>query len=173
MGIITHAPLTVAQGQAAVRICKYPGVGKRSVVGAMPQLGFTPLPLKETMEVINESASSVVLMIESQEGVDNVDEIASLEGVDCIFVGSNDLSVELGVPGDFSSPVFGQAIDKIAAAAKKHGKIFGIAGMYNRPDLLQRYIKELGLCFVVGSQDIVLLSQGSHQASKALHQLAA
>lgn len=165
--VLKRTPL-VDDAKAAIKMAKYPPLGKRSVVSTLPQLGFEKLSLRDTIEVVNAKASSVILMIESKEGLDNVDAIASLDGLDCVFVGTNDLSVELGVPGDFDCQVFTSAMQEIAQAAQKHGKILGLAGIYDRPDLLEGYIKQLGFTFVVGSQDVVLLAQARHVGAALL-----
>ena len=55
----------------------------------------------------------------------NADAIAAVDGVDCLWVGHFDLSVSLGIPGEFDHPDFKQAIDKTVAAAKKHKKALG------------------------------------------------
>ena len=164
---LTQLP-SADEAKAAIKMTKYPPLGKRSVVSSLPQLGFEKLSLRETTEVVNAKASSVILMVESKEGLENVEAIASLEGVDCVFVGTNDLSVELGVPGDFDCQVFVSAMQQIAQAAQKHGKILGLAGIYDRPDLLEGYIKQLGFTFIVGSQDVVLLAQAKHVGAALL-----
>ncbi|KAL2867218.1 uncharacterized protein BJX67DRAFT_353426 [Aspergillus lucknowensis] len=67
-------------------------------------------------------------MIETRgsiESIESIDSIASTTGVDVLLIGSNDLSIELGVPGDFASDVFRDALVKVSAAAKRHGKIRG------------------------------------------------
>ena len=69
--------------------------------------------------------SAFFCLIETAEGVDNIDGIAALDGVDCLWVGHFDLSVSLGIPGDFGHPAFTAAMDRIAAAAKKHNKSLG------------------------------------------------
>lgn len=160
--------LLADDAMAAIKMAKYPPLGKRSVVSALPQLGFEKLTLRDTIDVVNVRASSVILMIESKEGLDNVDAIASLDGLDCVFVGTNDLSVELGVPGDFDCQVFTSAMQQIAQAAQKHGKILGLAGIYDRPDLLEGYIKQLGFTFIVGSQDVGLLAQAKNVGAALL-----
>ncbi|RDW56883.1 hypothetical protein BP5796_12950 [Coleophoma crateriformis] len=130
--------------KAAIRICKNPGLGKRSVVGSLPQLDFTLVALFDTFEYINENASTVNLMIESQEGLRDVEAIASMEGADCLFIGSNDLSVELGVSGDYDSDIFPKAIARIAAAATKHDKILGISQSWDYALLWDRKTILLG-----------------------------
>ena len=51
--------------------------------------------------------------------------MAAIDGVDCLWVGHFDLSVSLGIPGEFDHPTFKAAIDKIVAATKKHNKSLG------------------------------------------------
>ena len=58
-------------------------------------------------------------------GVENADEIASIEGVDALWVGHFDLSVSLGIPGEFDHPEFKRAIDRTIAACQNHGKALG------------------------------------------------
>ena len=72
--------------------------------------------------------NTFLCLIETAEGVDNAEAIASIDGVDCLWVGHFDLSVSLGIPGEFANPKFIKAIDKIVAAAKKHNKSLGRAG---------------------------------------------
>src|SRR4029079_13131859 len=62
------------------------------------------------------------VQIETPEAVDIVDQIAALDGVDGLFVGPADLSVTLGVPGDFMHPKCIEALKKVGAAANKAGK---------------------------------------------------
>ena len=73
----------------------------------------------------------VVCMIETQEGLDNVEAIAAVDGVDVIHVGSNDLLTALGLAGKFGCPEHIAALDKVIAAAKKHGKVPGVGGDRN------------------------------------------
>jgi 2-keto-3-deoxy-L-rhamnonate aldolase RhmA len=69
--------------------------------------------------------TTLFCQIETAEGVKNADEIAALDGVDCLWVGHFDLSVSLGIPGDFNNKIFTDAIAKVAAATRKHGKALG------------------------------------------------
>jgi 2-keto-3-deoxy-L-rhamnonate aldolase RhmA len=98
-------------------------------------------------------------MIESPEAVRNVDAIAAVEGVDVVLVGTNDLSIELGVAGDFDHPSFTESMLKISEAVRRHCKILGVAGIYNRPDLLGAYIRDLGARFVVGHVDLPMVTK--------------
>lgn len=110
-------------------------------------------------------------MIEEKDCLENIDEIAAIPGVDVLLVGSNDLAIELDVLGDWDNPIFYQALEKVAAAAKKNAKIFGIAGLYHRPDILSRVIHELGARYVLGNLDIGLLSSAAAQNAELLRKL--
>src|SRR5260370_15539486 len=60
-------------------------------------------------------------MIETNQSLENLDAIASVPGVDVLLIGPSDLSIELGVPLDYQCDTYQRALDKIAAAAAKHG----------------------------------------------------
>ena len=69
-------------------------------------------------------------MIETQQAIDNIDEILSVPGIDVLLVGPSDLSIELNVPLDYPSDTYQAGLDKIAAACKNHGVV---PGMYFIP----------------------------------------
>ena len=83
----------------------------------------------------------VSIQIETVESVEIVDKIAATKGVDWLFVGPADLSVTLGVPGDFMHPKCIEALKRVAAAAKKAGKAWGIL---SRDAEHARVCRELG-----------------------------
>jgi len=67
-----------------------------------------------------------IIQIENKRGLENVEEIAKIDGVDCLWVGHFDLSNFLGVPGQFNSKLYLDAINKIVKAGKKYQKSLGI-----------------------------------------------
>jgi 2-dehydro-3-deoxyglucarate aldolase/4-hydroxy-2-oxoheptanedioate aldolase len=73
----------------------------------------------------NES-SVVICQMESERGVNNAEEIAATPGVDCLWVGHYDLSQSMGIPAQFHSDRFLDALNKVVAGARKHGKLLGI-----------------------------------------------
>ena len=81
-------------------------------------------PLYEALNSANEKTSLTVL-IETAEGIENVDGIAALDGVDCLWIGHFDLSLSLGIPGEFDNPAFISAVEAVVTAAKKHNKSLG------------------------------------------------
>jgi 4-hydroxy-2-oxoheptanedioate aldolase len=67
-----------------------------------------------------------IVQIESVRAVDAAEEMASIDGVDVLFVGPRDLSHDLGVPGQTTAPVFVDALERVRLAARKHGKACGL-----------------------------------------------
>lgn len=149
-------------------ICKYPPHGTRSITGQLPLFSLKPTPQEDIISETNANGSSVFLMIETKESVDHIDEIASVQGADVILVGSNDLAIELGVPGQFNSNTFREALGVVSKACKKHGKIFGLAGIYNNHELHDWAINELAARFLLGGQDSALLARGAKEAMAAI-----
>ena len=67
----------------------------------------------------------ITVMIETPKAVRNAEAIAAVPGIDGLLVGSSDLSVEMGIPGENGHPKIQEAVDKVVAACKKHGKFPG------------------------------------------------
>jgi 2-keto-3-deoxy-L-rhamnonate aldolase RhmA len=126
-GIVFPDVGTVAQARRAVERAKFPPLGKRSVAGGYPQFDYRPVPVADAVAALNEAAL-VVCMIETVEGLNNVDAIAAVDGVDVIHVGANDLLTAMGKPGKFGDPEIMAAIDHVIAAALAHGKFAGVGG---------------------------------------------
>jgi 2-dehydro-3-deoxyglucarate aldolase/4-hydroxy-2-oxoheptanedioate aldolase len=123
-GLIAPMISTVAQAQAMVDSVKYYPAGKRGVGLQMAHDNYRAAPVAEALAAAN-ARTAIFCLIETADGAANVDAIAALEGVDGLWVGHFDLSVSLGIPGEFTHPKFTAAIDAIIAAARKHGKSLG------------------------------------------------
>ncbi len=123
-GVIVPMVNSTEEAQRAVSACYYPPLGARSCGPMRPVMleGF------EYLAQANEQIACV-LMIETQQGLDNVDAIAAVEGVDGLFIGPMDLCYGLGLtPGDFGNPRFTEAVATIVAACRKHGRAVGMFG---------------------------------------------
>ena len=111
-----------------VNWCKYPPDGKRSSVGMRGEWG-TFENYREYMDAFNEQVL-VIPMIETQESLDNIEEILSVPGVDVLLVGPSDLSINLDITLDYLSPKYQGTLDKIAGACEDAGVV---PGMYFIP----------------------------------------
>lgn len=153
-GIVVPDVNTVADAQQAVATCKFAPIGRRSVGGLYPMLDFKTAPLAETLRVLND-ATLLVCMIETVEGLSNVEEIAKVDGVDVLHVGCNDLLSDMGKPGAFGDPMMIAAVEKVMAAAKANGKFSGLGG--DRDIERQARFIRAGVRFMTTQSDIAFL----------------
>lgn len=160
MGIIYPDVNTAEEARRAVEVCRFAPLGKRSVCGGYPHFDYRSVPLAQAVPQLDESCL-LVCMIETVEGLSNVEAIAAVPGIDVLHVGSNDLLTNMGKPGQFDDPDIIAAQDRVIAAAKAHGKFAGCGG--NRD--VERQVKAVrrGAQFVTTQTDIGFLSAAASQ----------
>jgi 4-hydroxy-2-oxoheptanedioate aldolase len=127
-GIMIPMINTRADAESAVRDTRYFPLGERSRGGIRQVLSFQT----DTPGYVAEANDAVLVMaqIETAEGIANLEEIAAVDGIDCLFVGPNDLASTYGVafPGswDDKSTAYAAALAAVPKVARKHGKFAGI-----------------------------------------------
>jgi 2-keto-3-deoxy-L-rhamnonate aldolase RhmA len=169
-GIVFPDVNSAAEAKRAVDRCRYPPVGRRSVGGGYPMFDYRPTPLVDAVAAL-DSAVLTVCMIETREGLENVEAIAAVDGVDVLHVGSNDLLAALGLPGQFGCPQHLAALDRVIAAAKTHGKIAGVGGDRNLARQVE-FIRK-GMRFVTTNSEIAfMLAEGGRVTSELRKALA-
>lgn len=154
VGVMVPMVETPEQAETLVKYAKYQPVGGRGYTAGCAHTRFRGGKHADIMETGNNTVVAIA-QIETRRAVDNVDAIASVAGIDALLIGPNDLSVSLGIPGDIMNPVELEAIAKVAAACKKHNKVFGL---HAGAELLARFAKDLTL--VMSMVDTDLLTQG-------------
>lgn len=164
-GIVVPHVDTPEQAAAVVDNCRYPPLGHRSVTGALPQLDFATVPVAETAEAINRS-TLLVVMLETTQAVANAHAIAAIPGVDVLLVGSNDLAMEMGIPGQMDHPRLAEAYERVIDACRAHGKYAGLGGVY-QPPLMERYIA-MGFRLVLAGSDLVFLMTAARERAAAV-----
>ena len=128
----TSTPELAAQAAAA---CRYPPAGRR---GSGPVLARVSWP--GGSDGYPDSADNnvvVITIIEEARAVENIDAIAATPGIDVLFIGTNDLAYSLGLRGNQDHPRLHEAIAKVVAAGKKHGKVVGRPGA--TPEQVQKF----------------------------------
>jgi 2-keto-3-deoxy-L-rhamnonate aldolase RhmA len=150
------------EASRAVSIMKYPPVGARGVAQVIRATDYG----RSWQRYLNEAneKSLVVVQIETPEAADQAGAIAAVPGVDVLFVGPMDLSVNLGHPGDFSQPGFLQHLKNVVAACEKHGKT---AGILSRPELVDQH-KAMGFRFLALGSDSGAIVQGMNNNIAAI-----
>jgi 2-keto-3-deoxy-L-rhamnonate aldolase RhmA len=123
-GIMIPMVGNAAEAKAIVDCMKYFPLGKRGVALGVAHDNYSAGAVQEKFTAAN-ARTTLFCQIETAEGAENADAIAAVAGVDCLWVGHFDLSVSLGIPGEFDHPKFLKAIAQTIAATKKHGKALG------------------------------------------------
>ena len=116
------------------------------------------------------AATMVVIMLESPEAIARCDELAAVPGIDALLIGTNDLSAEMGIPGQLDDPRIVVAYEKLVAACRKHGKHAGMGGVYTDA-LLQRYIA-MGARLVLAGSDLSFFMTAAKQRAGFLRAIA-
>lgn len=112
------------EARQIVGYMKYAPEGGRGIALGIAHDRYRPGPAAEKLAAANAHVACIPL-IETRAGIENIDEIVAVEGVDGIWIGHFDLSCSLGIPGQFEHPDFQAAVDAVLAAIKKHGKSAG------------------------------------------------
>jgi len=162
-GIVVPHVDTAAAAKRVADHCRFPPLGHRSMGGGLQQIGFAQMPVGEVARVVNDE-TLVVVMIESPEGVANADAIAATPGIDALLIGTNDLCMEMGIPGQFNDPKVTDAYATVIAACKKHGKVAGMGGLYSA-EYFERFIAMGAQLILSGSDFSMLMKAASAQAS--------
>ena len=125
LGVMVPLVDTAEQAELIVSCTRYPPAGgRRGAAFGFAHDDYEGGGVVEKMQMIHER-TLVIAMIETRQGLENVEAIAAVPGVDVLWLGHFDLSNFLGIPGEFSHPVFQDAIRRVVSAAKKHGKAAG------------------------------------------------
>ena len=123
-GIIAPMVNTPEEAAAMVSYCKYPFEGVRSSAGMRGEWGkFSSY--RAYMDAVNEHVL-IAPMIETMQAMDNLDDIVSVPGVDVLLVGPSDLSINLGVPLNYTSTIYKDALTRIGSACKGAGIVAGM-----------------------------------------------
>jgi 2-keto-3-deoxy-L-rhamnonate aldolase RhmA len=123
-GVMVPMVNSAAEAESIVQCIKYHPRGKRGVALQVAHDRYRGGPVPDKLAAANQR-TTVFCQIETRDGAGNAEAIAGTEGVDCLWVGHFDLSVSLGIPGQFEHPEFLAAIEATVAAAKKHRKSLG------------------------------------------------
>jgi 2-dehydro-3-deoxyglucarate aldolase/4-hydroxy-2-oxoheptanedioate aldolase len=124
LGIMAPMVGTSEQAAQIVACTRYPPEGRRGAAFGFAHDGYQGGEVKEKIRALHER-TLVICMIETRAGLENVDAIAALPGVDVLWLGHFDLTNFLGIPGDFANPIYKEAVKRIAASARAHGKAAG------------------------------------------------
>ena len=167
-GIIVPHINIADEARTVVANCKFPDVGHRSVTAAAPQLAFETMPAAEAIPALNNT-TFLIVMVETPEAIENVEEIAAVPGIDCVLIGTNDLCATCGIPGQLGHDRIVDAYVKVIAACNKAGNYPGMGGVYKN-DLMEKYLS-MGIRVAQAGSDTALLIQAGKERIEFLNSL--
>lgn len=171
LGIVMPEVTTVEDARNSVAACKFPPVGNRGAFGSWAHFGYRAVPAVEARKAMND-ATLLILMVESRAAIDNIEAIAAVPGVDVVHIGTNDLSTDLGHPGELTHPEVLAAIERVVAACRKHGKVAGVGGLTGG-DVVKSLtpVIKLGARFITAGSEWNLMLAAGQERVKALRAL--
>jgi 4-hydroxy-2-oxoheptanedioate aldolase len=166
MGVIAPHVRSAEEARAVVRAAKFQPQGDRSANGSLPHLQYRSFPAAEANRALND-ATMVIVMMEAVEALDRLEEIVAVDGIDMMLIGTNDLTAEWGIPGQYDDPRVAAAYEKTIAVCRSHGKHVGVGGLASRPDLVERFVR-MGARYVSTGTDLGFLVAACTAKAKAV-----
>jgi len=166
-GVICPMVNTKEEARALVSYCRYPPKGQRSngpIRAAMYGVAG------DYQKTANDEVL-VIPMIETQAGIDNIDEILSVPGISGIYIGPSDMGLSLGMIPilDREEPVILDIYKKLLASCKKHGKF---AGLHNGTAAYAARMIQMGFQFTTIANDSGLMARAAREAVTATRKAA-
>lgn len=125
MGVMVPMVGSAEEARHIVSCTRYPPEGRRGAAFGFAPDDYEGGDVSEIVGIANRR-TLVMCLIETAEGIENIDAIAAVPGVDVLWLGHFDLTNFLGIPAQFDHPAYIAAVDRLAAAARKHGKTLGV-----------------------------------------------
>jgi 2-keto-3-deoxy-L-rhamnonate aldolase RhmA len=161
-GVLVPHVATAALAAQVAAACRYRG-GRRGYSGSVRSAGYGGGKMWDYIAAA-DAATTVVAQIEDAEALDEIDAIAATEGIDALFIGRGDLTAAMGAPTN-DAPAIRDAVDRIAAAAKRAGKpVMVFVGSMKEAE----WLRGIGATAFIHSSDQGLMKQA---AGKALAEL--
>ena len=166
-GVLVPHVATAAVAEQVAAACRYRG-GKRGYSGSVRAAGYGGGKMWDYIAAA-DAGVTVVAQIEDPEALDEIDAIAATDGIDALFIGRGDLTAAMGAPTN-DAPAIRDAVDRIAAAAKRAGKpvMVFVGGMKEA-----EWLRGIGATAFVYSSDQGLMKQAAGKALADISSLGA
>jgi 4-hydroxy-2-oxoheptanedioate aldolase len=166
-GIMYPRCQSAEEARQVVQWAKFAPLGTRGFDGGNPDNPYCRMGVAEYIRMANEE-TWIVAQIEDPQALERVDEIAAVDGIDVVMLGPADFSILAGVPGQFDHPKLDDALQRIASAAKRHGKAWGTPT--GTPQRMKQLI-DRGAQWVTCGCDLIWVKNGLEQAQRDLAEL--
>ncbi|HWV80070.1 MAG TPA: aldolase/citrate lyase family protein [Hyphomicrobiaceae bacterium] len=155
-GVMIPMVESEAQARAIVEATHYPPHGRRGAAFGFAHDDYAAGDPKAKMRTA-DARTLVIAQIETERGLEQVETIAAVDGIDVLWVGHFDLTNFLGIPGEFDNPTYVKAVERIVAAGRKHKK--GLGFMAASAEWARQY-RKLGFNMLAAGPDQALLEAG-------------
>lgn len=149
-GILVPHIMGVEDAKEVIHMTRFHPVGRRPIDGGNADAAYTALDFNEYLASANKERF-IALQIEDPEPLDELEEIAQLDGFDMLFFGPGDFSQGIGAPGQWDHPLLAETRKRVAEVANKYGKFAATVGTLGNFDEL----KEMGYHFISVGADVV------------------
>jgi len=165
-GIMVPHIMSLEDARNVVRMTRFHPIGRRPVDSGNADGEYCGYDFQEYLRFTNRNRF-LAIQIEDPEPLDDLEEIAQLEGIDIIFFGPADFSQGIGAPGDFSHPKLIETRKRVAEVCLTHGKF---AGTTSTPENAQEYV-DMGYRFLAMGADVIALRAYCDNLVKVLNGL--
>src|SRR5690606_7694970 len=164
-GILVPHVMGVEDARKVIHMTRFHPIGRRPIDGGNADGAYTALDFNAYLESANRERF-VVLQIEDPEPLDELEEIAQLEGFDMLFFGPGDFSQGIGAPGQWNHPLLIETRRRVAEVANRYGKYAATVGTSaNLGELV-----DMGYHFVSVGADVVGLKNYCQDIANAFGQ---
>ncbi len=165
MGVMAPMVESAAQAATLVASAKYPPRGRRGAAFTVAHDDYTGGDIVEKMTTAN-TETLLIAQIETAAGLQHVDEIAAVDGIDVLWIGHFDLTNSLGIPGQFDHVQFQDAVARVLEACRRAGKVPGfLAGDISAG----KKLLDQGFRMVAYGCDLWLYQAALREGLQALH----
>ncbi|MFV0415551.1 MAG: HpcH/HpaI aldolase family protein [Chthoniobacterales bacterium] len=166
-GLLIPWVRTADEVREVVEMAKFYPQGSRGFDGSQVDADYGLKPMKDCLRDAND-LTFIIIQIETPEAVENLEEIAAVEGVDALFLRPNDLSINYGIPGEFKNLIITKAVQKIVEQARLNGKVAattcGDMEMFN-------YWYDMGFRFINYMSDYRIIRAGFEKVVEDVKEL--
>jgi 2-dehydro-3-deoxyglucarate aldolase/4-hydroxy-2-oxoheptanedioate aldolase len=163
-GVMVPMVDSIEQARAIAEATHYPPAGRRGAAFGFAHDDYMPGDPGAKMKAA-DARNLVIAQIETERGLEDVEGIAAVPGIDCLWLGHFDLTNFLGIPGQFDHPQYIAAVKRMVAAARKHKKALGV--MAADAAWAKQY-RSLGFNMIATGTDQAILMSGTRAILQAV-----
>lgn len=166
-GLLLPSIDTAEQMREIVRATKYYPLGQRPMNLRGPHTDYHAGTPAEIIGHLN-TETALIAMVETVKAIDNLDEILAVEGIDAVMIGPDDLSQDMGIPGEMQHPDLHAAYDRVFEICRRHGVPYGLSAQ--SPEMAKAWLDK-GARWIPYQNDAAMVLNAARAAVPKLMEL--